>query len=105
MTAPVNPHAHFVNLETEIFLLRRQLEELEARNTGEWSTLMASVQEDFKDERADRGRGRVTLVLTLLGQLRNDRDEARRQLEEAEQRHNEHLGHVQYFLNELYATM
>lgn len=48
--------------------------EVELRNTAEWATLMADVHDYFADERADRGHGRVRLVLTLLGQLRCERD-------------------------------
>lgn len=60
--------------------LKRELAEAKAvneRNDAEWATLMADVHDYFKDERADRGYGRVRLVLTLLDQMRCDRDDLR----------------------------
>jgi hypothetical protein len=42
-------------------------------------TVMADIHDYFKDEKADRTRGRATLILTLLGNLRHERDEARRE--------------------------
>ena len=57
----------------------------ELQNQAEWSTLMADVHDYFKDERADRGHGRVRLVLTLLGQLRCERDDLHARCAELEE--------------------
>jgi chromosome segregation ATPase len=51
------------------------------KSAGEWATLMSDVHDYFADEKADRSRGRVTLLLTLLGSLRSQRDEARAEVE------------------------
>jgi hypothetical protein len=51
------------------------------KSAGEWATLMSDVHDYFADEKADRSRGRVTLLLTLLGSLRTQRDEARAEVE------------------------
>lgn len=45
-----------------------------SKNEGEWSTLMADLQDYYADEKADRTRGRITHVFTLLGGLRAERD-------------------------------
>ncbi len=69
--------AHAESLETALAAAKERVGELERKESasdGEWATLMADVHDYFKDERADRGHGRVRLVLTLLGQLRCDRD-------------------------------
>ncbi len=63
-----------------------RIAELEKDNdvlSGEWAVLMADVHDYFKDEKADRGHGRVRLVLTLLGQLRIERDALRTAAEQA----------------------
>lgn len=64
-------------LETELEASRKEVE----LNTAEWATLMADVHDYFKDERCDRGHGRVRLLLTLLGGLRCQRDDARAEVE------------------------
>ena len=66
-------------LERENAKLRAELGKL----NGEWATLMSDVHDYFAGEKADRSRGRVTLLLTLLGSLRSQRDDARAELEAA----------------------
>ena len=50
---------------------------------GEWSTLMADIQDYYADEKADHGNGRVRLVFSLLSNLRIERDDLKSQLAEA----------------------
>jgi hypothetical protein len=64
-------------LETELAEARAEAQ----KSAGEWATLMSDVHDYFADEKADRSRGRVTLLLTLLGSLRTQRDEARAEVE------------------------
>lgn len=64
---------------------KNKVAQLENSNAAEWSTLMADVHDYFTDEKADRSRGRVTLILTLLGQLRIQRDEWKARAEKAEE--------------------
>lgn len=54
--------------------LAEELLRVQLANDGEWSTLMADITDYYKDERADRSRGRATLVITLLGGIRIERD-------------------------------
>lgn len=78
----------YANLDRAL-AAEQKVKEVESSNLAEWSALMADVHDYFKDERADRGHGRVRLVLTLLGQLRCERDALRAQLQQVQAERDE----------------
>jgi hypothetical protein len=105
-------------LERSLAATRKRGEELEEQlaerlpDTLDWHTVMSDVHDYFADEKADRSRGRGTLLLTLLGNLRCQRDEAREERQGMIARHqkwvdslNDTIGKRGLVIDELQAEL
>ncbi len=55
-----------------------------SQDDADLRTIMADVHDYFGDERADRSGGRARVIVTLLGNLRCERDNLRKRVKELE---------------------